>query len=153
MREKAYSQRRVIRYGETSSVPLDRERERRELGRRATLASKIAQRITAPFRYYRPGDPITRFTIAEEGAWFDLSATNGAIPNVTGNIPLRVFGDVTTPFTPKESERILAYMIAARKNRTEKEASEKKNLTSTFRLDHSLITMKRRRESPESARQ
>ena len=105
---------------------IERERERRELGRRATLASKIAQRITAPFRYYRPGDPITRFTIAEEGAWFDLSATNGAIPNVTGNIPLRVFGDVTTPFTPKESERILAYMMAARKNRTEKEASEKK---------------------------
>lgn len=130
------------------------ERERRELGRRATLASKIAQRITAPFRYYRPGDPITRFTIAEEGAWFDLSATNGAIPNVTGNRPLRVFGDVTTPFTLKESERLLARMREIRKNRAEKEASEKKNLTnltSTFRLDNSLITMKRRRGLPESA--
>lgn len=80
-----------------------------------------------------------------------MSATNGAIPNVTGNRPLRVFGDVTTPFTLKESERLLARMREIRKNRAEKEASEKNNLTSTFRLGHSLITMKRRRGLPESA--
>ena len=74
----------------------------------------MRQRISAPFRYYRPGDPITRFTIAKEGSWFDLSDTGGIIPQVSKTTPLRVIGDVTTPFSPAESERLLAHMLRER---------------------------------------
>lgn len=57
--------------------------------------------------YWKPGDPITRFTFFKEGERYDLSDTDGIIPNISKTTPIDVIGGTMTVFAPGEEERLL----------------------------------------------
>lgn len=56
--------------------------------------------------YWKPGDPITRFTVFDDNATYDLSETDGIIPNIS-KTPIDVIGGTMTVFAPGEEERVL----------------------------------------------
>ena len=57
--------------------------------------------------YWKPGDPITRFTVFDDNATYDLSETDGIIPNISKTTPIDVIGGTMTVFAPGEEERVL----------------------------------------------
>ena len=74
------------------------------------LMASLWQRVTTPFRNYRPGDRITRFTMFDPAHIYDLSDSNGIIPEVDKTTPINVIGPVSTPFTPGEAKKMIAWM-------------------------------------------
>lgn len=91
----------------------DREREVsyrkfKALGRKAIRETVL--RLGRPFRYWRPGDPIRRFTIFEDGATYDLTSTDGIIESFSKTTPVDIIGGTTTPFSPEDSQKILAWL-------------------------------------------
>ena len=57
--------------------------------------------------YWKPGDPITRFTVFDDNATYDLSETDGIIPNISKTTPIDVIGGTMTVFARGEEERVL----------------------------------------------
>ena len=57
--------------------------------------------------YWKPGDRITRFTVFDDDATYDLSETDGIIPNISETTPIDVIGGTMTVFAPGEEERLL----------------------------------------------
>lgn len=57
--------------------------------------------------YWKPGDPITRFTVFDDNAVYDLSETDGIIPNISKKTPIDVIGGTMTVFARGEEERVL----------------------------------------------
>lgn len=57
--------------------------------------------------YWKPGDRITRFTVFDDNATYDLSKTDGIIPNISETTPVDVIGGTMTVFAPGEEERVL----------------------------------------------
>lgn len=109
-KNKEHKPRERSRTGKIDQIYSD-EYYKIKLGRGVMGAiMSLKWRLTAPFRYYRPGDKITRFTIVEPGSEFDLSETGGIIPGQ--KVPLHVAGSVLTPFSNERSEELLKLLEA-----------------------------------------
>lgn len=72
--------------------------------------ASLWQKVTTPFRLYKPGDRITQFTMFDPAHIYDLSDSNGIIPEIDKTTPINVIGPVSTPFTPGEAKRMIAWM-------------------------------------------
>lgn len=88
---------------ETNQALSEKNRKIRSLGQ--TVLKWAIRRIQQS--YWKPGDPITRFTVFDDDAVYDLSDTDGIIKNISKTTPVDVIGGTMTVFSPDETEKVL----------------------------------------------
>ena len=90
----------------------------RQLGAKALRG--VLKRLTRPYRYWEPGDPVSLYTLVDDGAEYDLSETGGIVKSISETTPLDLLGGTISIFSDKEAEEVVAWIKEERDKSAER---------------------------------